>query len=58
MKRYAKVLMLTAVMIAPLFASGCVVAPAYPGPCLLWHAWVPGHWGGYYGNGWVPGHWR
>lgn len=55
MKRYAKVLLFAAVALAPLFATGCVYYPARPYRAAVW---VPGHWGGAYGNVWIGGHWR
>ena len=55
MKRFAKALMIVAVLIGPLFASGCVVVPG-----RAYHAgvWVPGYWGGPYAHVWIRGHWR
>ena len=52
MLRFALVLLIS---ITSLFAGGCVYYPA-----RAYHAavWVPGHWGGPYGNVWIAGHWR
>ena len=55
MKRYAKMLLLIAVALAPLFATGCVYYPARPYRAAVW---VPGYWGGPYANVWIRGHWR
>lgn len=54
MKRYAKMLLLAAVALAPLFATGCVYYPARP---YRAHAavWVPGYWTG---GVFIRGHWR
>jgi len=52
MKRYARMLLLATVAMAPLFASGCVYYPARPYRAAVW---APGHWTG---GVWVRGHWR
>jgi hypothetical protein len=57
MKRYAKMLLLIAVALAPLFATGCVYYPARVYPARVYPAtvWVPGYW---VGGVWVRGRWR
>jgi hypothetical protein len=55
MKRFAKAVLLTIMVVVPLVSAGCVYAPprAYYGS-----VWVPAHWGGPAGNVWIAGHWR
>ncbi len=59
MKRNLVTLMLLAVLsVGCLGIGGCVVEaprPPPPGPGCVW---VPGHWGGPYGNVWIRAHWR
>ncbi|MBS0590641.1 MAG: hypothetical protein JSR65_08400 [Proteobacteria bacterium] len=55
MKRCAKVLLMIAAGLAPLFATGCVYYPVRPYPAAVW---VPGYWGGPSGSVWIRGHWR
>jgi hypothetical protein len=52
MKRYARMLLLIAVAMAPLFTTGCVYYPARPYRAAVW---VPGHWTG---GVFIRGHWR
>ena len=52
MKRHARILLLIAVALAPLFATGCVYYPARPYRAAVW---TPGHWTG---GVWIRGHWR
>lgn len=52
MKHYTRILLLAAVTLAPVFATGCVYSPAHHNHAA---AWVPGHWAG---GVWIRGHWR
>lgn len=55
MKRHARMLLLAAFALAPLFATACVY---YPARAYRAAVWVPGYWGGPYGSVWIRGHWR
>jgi hypothetical protein len=55
MKRFAKALILAAVLVFPLLSTGCVYVPARP---RYGAVWVPAHWAGPRGDVWVVGHWR
>jgi len=58
MQRLIKTLLLSAVLLAPLFATGCVYYPARPYRPYAEAVWVPAHWAGPHGDVWVGGHWR
>ncbi|MBS0569779.1 MAG: hypothetical protein JSS28_04180 [Proteobacteria bacterium] len=58
MKRHARMLLLIAVAMTPLFATGCVYYPARVYPARVYYpaaVWVPAHWSG---SVWVGGRWR
>jgi hypothetical protein len=55
MKRFAKALILAAVLVFPLLSAGCVYVPARH---RYGAVWVPAHWAGPRSDVWVVGHWR